>query len=68
MFAESKLIIESENWPSWHPPPSVRVRGADTDNYRHNKHVIKTETSVIWFSDWFEFMTLLQLKMMESLE
>ena len=41
MFAESKLIIESENCLDWHPPPSVRVRGADTDNYRHNKHVIK---------------------------
>ena len=41
MFAESKLIIESENCPDWHPPPSVLGHRGRRDNYRHNKHVIK---------------------------
>ena len=41
MFAESKLIIESENCPDWHQPPSVSGQRGRRDNYRHNKHVIK---------------------------
>ena len=49
MFAESKLIIESENWPDWHPPPSVPGQRGRLDNYRYNKHVIKRRPESVDF-------------------
>ena len=47
MFVERELIIESVSGPDWHQPPSVpadQVRGADTANYRFNKHIINWTT------------------------